>query len=152
MSRFVRGLSLETSSYTHPRSDVYSYNFPKDPRSWKYLGRSFAPLNSSLLLRRTLGSLFRLCVGDRSNCALWGRRLLLVYCWIWRRGAPRAFPPYINRRFHGDRNYFAHRSRLLLLSDPDNDSEHILEQTFIVDLLDRRRCVYSRTTPRYSGS
>ncbi|KAH9066192.1 hypothetical protein EDB87DRAFT_1678943 [Lactarius vividus] len=37
-SRFVRGFSIETSAdSTHPHSDVYSYNFPKDPRPVKFL-------------------------------------------------------------------------------------------------------------------
>jgi hypothetical protein len=143
VSRFVRGLSLENSTYSHPCSDVYSYNFPKDPRSLTFLGRSLTSLNRSLVSKCTLSSLFRLRVGDRSNCAHWGRCLLLVYCRIWGRAAPQAFPSCTNRCFHGDCSYFAHRSSVLLLSDLDNEQILPVEQTFIVDLLDRRRRVYS---------
>jgi hypothetical protein len=53
VSNFVRGPSLETSTRsTHPRTDVYSYNFPEDPRSLKVLGSflgSFSPLVLSIL-------------------------------------------------------------------------------------------------------
>ena len=65
---------------TDPCPDVYSYNFPNDRRSVKFLG---APLNASEALltsesRRISISLFRVRTGDCPNGTDWVRRPLLV--------------------------------------------------------------------------
>jgi hypothetical protein len=86
----------------------------------------------------TLRSIFRLRIGDSSNCAHWGRCVLLVCCWIWRRGTPRTFPFCPHRHFHHHCRRVAHRPRILLFSDLEN------EQTDIMDLLGCRCCMYSR--------
>ncbi|KAI9456495.1 hypothetical protein BJY52DRAFT_1275746 [Lactarius psammicola] len=100
---------------------VYCYNFPKDRRSVKFLVRSSALLGSSVMSRCTLSSLLCFRIGDRSNCANWGRYLLL-------------FPFHSHRRSHHDWNYFTCRARIPLLSDLG-----INEQTVVVvDLLDYR--------------
>jgi hypothetical protein len=130
---------FETSSYppTHPSSDVYSYNFPNDRRPVKFIGWSLISFGSSGVLRRTLRSLFRLLVGDCSDCTLWLRCLLLVYCWIWQRGTPRTFPFRRHRRWLYDGTHFCHRSRILLL--PNLGAE---QQTAVVDVLDNCCCMY----------
>src|SRR6266702_6708041 len=90
-------------------------------------------LGSFMMSMRTLSSLFRLRAGDGSDCADWGRYLLLVCCRIWQRGTPRgAFPFRPHRRSHHYRTYCAHRSRILLLSNLG------AEQTVVLVLLDHR--------------
>src|SRR6266702_866660 len=103
-----------------------------DRRTIKFLGWSSTLLGSSVTSRRISSSLFRLPAGDHSNCADWGRYLLLVYCWIWQCGTPRESPFRPHRHFHHWRSYFAHRSRILLLSNLG------AEQSVVVDLLDHR--------------
>ena len=109
---------LETSSYfTHQPSDVYGYNFPNDSRSVKSLGWSWILLESSVMSRLSLCSLFRLLVGDCSNRTHWDRHLLLVYCWIWQCGSPHAFSFRPRRHSPDVRGDFVHCSRILLLSN-----------------------------------
>ena len=96
---------------------------------------------------RNLISLFHLRVGDNSNCPHWVRCLLLVYCWIWKRGTPLAFPFRPHRYCLHFRSYFAPRSRILLLSNLGDE-----QQTVLVDLLDHCCCMYTPLSPLSSSS
>jgi hypothetical protein len=131
-SRFVGDRILGSVAYSSdPRPDVYSYNFPNDRRSVKFLGASSNSSDALLTSQRASISLFRVRTGDRPNGVDWFRRPLLVSYWIWRRGPPQEFSLCrCGHCYHG-RNNFVDRSGILLLSDLDT------EPTAVV-LLDNR--------------
>jgi hypothetical protein len=124
-SRFVGGRIPRSVAYSTDtrRQDVYSYNFPNDRRSVKFLGESSNGFKVLVMSWRASTSLFRVHTGDRPNSADWGRRPLLVSYWIWRCGTPQEFSLRPHRHRYHRRHHFVDRSRILLLSDLDAEPE-----------------------------